>query len=106
MRFSPRSSARLSVVRIGIAALVLAATLGLSSFFTPTVLACDTYVSGYTRSDGTYVSGHYRSCANSTTADNWSTRGNYNPYTGEPGYRSPWEPSYSSPGRCYYSWYC
>lgn len=77
-------------------------------------LACDTYVSGYTRSDGTYVSGHYRSCPNNTTLDNWTTRGNYNPYTGEPGYRSPsyssWDtgyPSYgSSTSRCYSSWSC
>ena len=45
----------------------------------------DTWVNGYTRSDGTYVSGHYRSDANSTKSDNWSTKGNVNPYTGEAG---------------------
>ena len=48
----------------------------------------DTYVNGYTRSNGTYVSGHYRSDANDTKADNWSTRGNTNPYTGKKGYKS------------------
>lgn len=49
----------------------------------------DTWVDGYTRSDGTYVAGHYRSDANSTRYDNYSTRGNTNPYTGQPGYKSP-----------------
>ena len=44
-----------------------------------------TYVSGYYRKDGTYVSGHYRSDRNSTNHDNYSTSGNYNPYTGSVG---------------------
>ncbi len=52
----------------------------------------DTYVRGYTKKNGTYVEPHYRSSPNSTTLDNYSTKGNTNPYTGEPGYKSP-EPS-------------
>jgi hypothetical protein len=48
-----------------------------------------TYVDGYYRSNGTYVAPHYRSSPNSTTQDNWSTKGNTNPITGQPGYRSP-----------------
>ena len=48
----------------------------------------DTYVNGYYRKNGTYVSSHYRSDANGTTSDNWSTRGNTNPYTGEAGTKS------------------
>lgn len=43
------------------------------------------YVSGHTRKDGTYVAPHYRSAPNSTKADNWSTKGNVNPYTGKAG---------------------
>lgn len=58
-------------------------------------------VKGYTRSDGTYVAPHYRSSPNSTTSDNYSTRGNVNPYTGTTGTRDPYAPSttsnYSSP---------
>lgn len=46
-------------------------------------------VRGYTRRDGTYVPPHYRSSPNSTTADNYSTRGNVNPFTGDRGTRSP-----------------
>ena len=49
----------------------------------------DVPVRGHYRSDGTYVPGHWRSDPNSTTLDNWSTRGNVNPYTGKPGYKSP-----------------
>lgn len=44
-----------------------------------------THVSGYTRSNGTYVAPHYRSSPNYTKADNYSTIGNTNPYTGSAG---------------------
>jgi len=47
------------------------------------------YVSGYYRSNGTYVQPHYRTAPNSTNRDNFSTRGNTNPYTGQPGYITP-----------------
>ena len=47
------------------------------------------HVRGYRRKDGTYVRPHVRSSPNGTKADNWSTKGNVNPYTGEPGRRSP-----------------
>ncbi len=47
-----------------------------------------TYVNGYTKSNGTYVQGHYRSSQNSTNHDNYSTSGNYNPYTGSAGSRA------------------
>lgn len=47
----------------------------------------DVHVRGYYRKDGTYVQPHYRSSSNSTKSDNWSTKGNYNPYTGEEGHK-------------------
>lgn len=50
----------------------------------------DVHVKGYYRKDGTYVQPHYRSDPNSTKLDNFSTRGNINPYTGEPGYKNPY----------------
>lgn len=40
-----------------------------------------THVSGYHRSNGRYVSPHMRTSKNSTRSDNFSTRGNYNPFT-------------------------
>lgn len=48
----------------------------------------DVYVNGYTRSNGTYVQPHYRTAPNSTTTDNFSERGNINPYTGKAGTKS------------------
>ncbi len=47
--------------------------------------SAQTYVQGHVRSDGTYVQGHVRSSPNGTTSDNYSTRGNVNPYTGQAG---------------------
>lgn len=44
-------------------------------------------VRGYTRKDGTYVAPHYRSAPDGSFYNNWSTKGNVNPYTGEPGTR-------------------
>lgn len=59
-------------------------------------LNADTYVGGYHRSDGSYVEPHMRSDANETPLDNWSTKGNVNPYTGEEGTRNinPYEDVY------------
>lgn len=51
-----------------------------------------TRVRGYYKpSSGRYVMPHYRSSPNSTRWDNYSTRGNYNPYTGKGGYTSPYK---------------
>lgn len=52
-------------------------------------LYADQYVNGYTKSNGTYVQGYTRSSPNSTTSDNYSTKGNTNPYTGQEGTRNP-----------------
>jgi len=43
------------------------------------------HVDGYTKKDGTYVAPHERTAPNSTKADNYSTQGNVNPYTGKAG---------------------
>lgn len=47
--------------------------------------AAQTHVKGYYKKNGTYVAPHYRSSPNSTQRDNYSTYGNYNPYTGKKG---------------------
>ncbi|WP_423063864.1 hypothetical protein [Candidiatus Paracoxiella cheracis] len=49
----------------------------------------DVYVHGYTRSNGTYVAPHYRSNPDGDSYDNYSSKGNVNPYTGEEGHRTP-----------------
>lgn len=52
-----------------------------------------TYVAPHVRSDGTFVQGHVRSAPNGTRADNYGTRGNVNPYTGQSGTLSPYNPN-------------
>ena len=47
------------------------------------------YHRGYTTQSGTYVQPHYQTAPNSTQLDNYGTRGNYNPYTGQYGTRAP-----------------
>jgi hypothetical protein len=45
----------------------------------------DVSVRGYNRTDGTYVQPHHRSNPDGTPSNNWSTKGNINPHTGEEG---------------------
>lgn len=59
------------------------------SMFSSIEANADTWVNGYTKSNGTVVQGHYRSSPNNTRYDNWSSRGNVNPYTGRVGTRNP-----------------
>jgi len=46
-------------------------------------------VRGYTRRDGTYVAPHRATNPNATKMDNWSTKGNVNPFTGKAGTVDP-----------------
>jgi hypothetical protein len=54
------------------------------------------YVRGYTRNDGTYVQPHYRTSPDGNAFNNYSTQGNYNPYTGKSGTVDPYAPSNSN----------
>ena len=58
-------------------------------------------VDGYVRRDGTYVAPHYRSAPNNNIYDNYSTRGNSNPYSGSQGTVNPYSytppPTYRAP---------
>lgn len=42
-------------------------------------------VRGYTTKKGTVVAPSHRTAPDSTKSNNWSTKGNVNPYTGKPG---------------------
>ena len=56
------------------------------------------YVRPYVRSDGTYVQGHHKTAPDSTPSNNYSTQGNYNPYTGQAGTVDPYRsPGYQAP---------
>lgn len=68
-------------------------------------------VKGYYRKNGTYVAPHYRSSPNSSRLDNYSSRGNYNPYTGRRGTVNPYaspsvpaQPTYDLPPLRYPLW--
>ena len=61
--------------------------LGLFAFNVNTVNAV-TRVNGYTTKRGTYVAPSYRSSPNKVKYDNYSSKGNYNPYTGKKGYKN------------------
>ena len=54
------------------------------------------YVRGHYRTNGTYVQGYNRSNRNNTVRDNYSYKGNTNPYTGKTGTNS-----YNNSGRNY-----
>ena len=58
----------------------------------------DEYVQGYTRRDGTYVAPHHRTTPDGNPFNNYSTKGNVNPYTGKEGTVNPYrQPSYEQP---------
>ena len=90
---------------------LVAIFVGLALFSPAMAVDAQTRVKGYYRSNGTYVAPHYRSSPNSSTYDNYSTRGNVNPYTGQAGTRDPnYRPSTStyrtqrrSSAPCYYN---
>lgn len=53
------------------------------------------YVQGHYTQSGTYVQGYYRSEADSNPYNNYSARGNTNPYTGSQGTVNPYsQPTY------------
>lgn len=56
---------------------------------TGTVNPSNHSVSGYTRKDGTPVAPSHATNPNGTRNDNYSTKGNVNPYTGKPGTKRP-----------------
>lgn len=60
------------------------------SFFTFSSISAyaDVFVHSYHRADGTYVEPHHRSDPDGNFNNNWSTKGNQNPYTGEFGTKS------------------
>lgn len=74
--------------------LVLAAVI-LSGFATPAI--SQVVVRGHTRANGTYVPPYVRTEPNSTRTDNWSSRPNVNPITGQPGTKDPYAPPAPKP---------
>lgn len=59
--------------------------LSVAMFFTAFSSFSQTYVPGKLLKNGTYREGYYKTSPNRTKNDNYSTEGNYNPYTGKEG---------------------
>lgn len=74
---------------------ILAFVFGLL-LFTGSVEAASRVRGYYKSSTGSYVMPHYRTSPNRSRFDNYSTKGNYNPYTGKKGTVSPF--------RSYHRW--
>lgn len=51
----------------------------------------DTRVGGYSTKRGTYVAPHYKSSPDSSRSNNYSSKGNFNPYTGKLGNVDPFK---------------
>jgi hypothetical protein len=64
----------------------------LVAFTTTSLMAGQTYVRPHVTKNGTYVEGHQRTTPNGTKTDNYSTKGNINPYTGKSGTVDPYAP--------------
>jgi hypothetical protein len=56
-----------------------------SSHYHSSTSTGDHYVHGYTKKNGTVVQGYHATNPNGTKSDNYSTKGNVNPYTGKKG---------------------
>ena len=76
---------------------IIATALVCAAVATPALAQGSHMVRGHYRKDGTYVAPHMQTNQNKTRLDNWSTRGNVNPYTGKVGTKDP----YSSPSDVY-----
>lgn len=72
--------------------------LGLAALSMSAAVSAQVYVRGHTTKNGTYVAPHYRSSPDSSKLNNWSTKGNVNPYTGQAGTKDPYSSSSSSYG--------
>jgi hypothetical protein len=75
------------LIGLAVAGAVLASTAA---------VAGDTYVRGYYRNNGTYVQPHMRSAPDDDRLNNWSTKGNVNPYTGQGGTKDPYSQGYGT----------
>ncbi len=70
------------------------ALLALTTAFTVSAFAADTYVQGYYKRDGTYIAPHHQATRDDKLYNNYSSQDQINPYTGTYGTKRN---EYSSP---------
>lgn len=71
-------------------ALIFLAVIGIFSFAGSAEAKTIRVRSYYKPSTHTIVPSHYKTAPNRTRLDNYSTKGNYNPYTGKRGTKNPY----------------
>jgi hypothetical protein len=69
------------------ALITLLAVIGLAAAASTSFAQGYHYVRSHVRSNGSYVPGHYQTNPDGNFHNNWSTRGNVNPFTGDFGTR-------------------
>ena len=74
-----------SFVKVLSVLLIGSLTLFVNPSFAQRKSSSDVYVKSYVKSNGTVVEGHMRSAPDKSAGNNFSTKGNVNPYTGEAG---------------------
>jgi len=80
--------------------MILALLVLLPAFAQAQYYGRDAQVNPYLRRDGTYIQPHHRTIPDGNPFNNYSTRGNVNPYTGQMGTVNPYQINpYSSPYR-------
>lgn len=70
---------------------IITALLVAGLLSTPFLASAATKVKGHTKKNGTYVQPYYKSSPNKTKIDNYSAKGNYNPYSGKKGTVNPYK---------------
>jgi hypothetical protein len=80
VRNLPPKQERTEIMRTVVAALAIVGMMAMVD-----TAGAATRVKPYVRKDGTYVQPHWRSSPNSTRLDNYSSKGNVNPFTGKKG---------------------
>jgi hypothetical protein len=77
---------------------VIRKVLVIAVILLPLLAVSQVRVRGYIKKDGTYVQPHVRSSPDGAKYNNWSTKGNTNPYTGKDGTKDPYSQSYGTSG--------
>lgn len=67
--------------------IVIAIILSIMTLVIAPVVDARVRVRGYYKKNGSYVQPHYRSNPDGLKYNNWSTKGNTNPYNGKYGWR-------------------
>ncbi len=87
---TPAVNSLMTLAMIALTGFSIYALCKLSASASGNVIPEYEWVNGYRRADGKYVKGYRRTVGDTTLLNNYSTRGNINPWNGQPGYVNPY----------------